>query len=162
MEVLMRRFYPYVYRILSRFSRKEADVEELMQDIWVKVFDNIKKLKEIEKFKSWLGRIAYHTGITYLRKASKEKALSDIPEPSVDVWDQVFSRDLYRLIWQELKTLKEKYQMPVILLFFEKMSYQEIALVMDTKLNTVKSLIKRGKELLKERLKAKGVEEWNI
>jgi len=74
----------------------------------------------------------------------------------------VFENEIYKMVWEELKALKMKYQLPIIMYFFENFSYEEIADVSGIKLNTIKSLIKRGKEILGAKLKQRGVAAWNI
>lgn len=162
LQELMKRYNPLVYRILLRFCRLKQDLDDLVQEVWIRVFFKIEKLEKLESFKSWLGNIAYHLGIDYLKKDSKNKERQQDEREFAAEEKEFFDQELHRLIWEEIVKLDKKYQVALTLFFFENLSYEEIAEVTDTKLNTVKSLIKRGKEFLKKQLEQRGLNLWNI
>lgn len=162
LQELMKRYNPLVYRILLRFCRLRQDLDDLVQETWVKVFFKIDKLKKPESFKSWLGNIAYHLGIDYLKQDKKNKARQQNGEEFIAQEAQVFDKDLHKMTYEEILKLDNRYQVALTLFFFEGLSYEEISEITDTKLNTTKSLIKRGKEMLKERLEKRGIALWNI
>ncbi len=157
---LMRMYNSLLYRILLRFCKIQTDLEELIQDVWVKVFFKIKKLKNSEKFKVWVSKIAYNLGIDYLKRKSYNST------EKTDIYvneDELYSfEEIQKIVWEEVKKLEIKYQMPIILYYFEHFTYPEIAKITRINENTVKSLIKRGKEKLKQNFQNRGLEKWNI
>jgi RNA polymerase sigma-70 factor (ECF subfamily) len=166
LRALMEKYNALLYRTLSRFCRIPHELEDLIQEIWVKAFFQLKKLKKNESFRSWLIRIAYHQGIDYLRMHRNEilsETMEEEPgQEKQEPYRPSFRDELEKMIWEELRDMKMKYQLPLILFFFEGFSYEEIQESIGVKLNTVKSLIRRGKEKLKAKLEAKGVKKWNI
>lgn len=160
---LMKEYNGLVYRVLSRFCNDSADLEELIQEVWIKVFFKIKELKKKASFRAWLVHIAYFLGIDYLRKKNNKKnKRAEIEEFFFEQTEKVFDQEIHKIVWEEVRKLKMKYQLPIIMYFFEQFSYEEIAEVSNIKLNTIKSLIKRGKEILAENLNKRGVNLWNI
>lgn len=163
LEELMIQFNGLLYRVLSRMVSSKIEIEELIQETWVKAYFKLDSLKDPELFKAWICRIAYNLGIDHLRK-KKLKLFSKEEEEMLwlDEKKDIEMNDVQKILWKNLKTLKEKYKMPLILYYFENFSYEEVAQIMNHKLNTIKSLIRRAKEQLKIKLESEGVNLWNL
>lgn len=163
LDPLMKKYGALVYRVLLRFSNPGPDLDDLAQEVWMKVFFKVKDLKKKTSFRAWLINIAYHEGIDHLKKLTQiKKKRQEVSDFFFEKGEEVFENEIYKMVWEELKALKMKYQLPIIMYFFENFSYEEIADVSGIKLNTIKSLIKRGKEILGAKLKQRGVAAWNI
>ncbi|HCL57080.1 MAG TPA: hypothetical protein DHW82_08755 [Spirochaetia bacterium] len=163
LEPLIKQYNALVYRVLLRFSNNPSDLDDLIQEVWIKVFYKIKELKKKESFRAWLIHIAYYMGIDYLKQQkSFLKKRQEVKDFFFEKNEEIFEKEIYKTLWEELKALKDKYQLPLIMYFFEQFSYDEIAEVSGIKTNTIKSLIKRGKDLLKEKLKKRGLGKWTI
>ncbi len=163
LDGLMKKYGALVYRVLLRFASPGPDLDDLAQEVWMKVFFKIKGLKNKKSFRAWLINIAYNEGIDYLKKITRiKKKHQEVSDFFFEKGEEVFENDIYKTVWEELKALKMKYQLPLIMYFFENFSYEEISDVSGIKLNTIKSLIRRGKEILGEKLKQRGLAAWSI
>src|SRR5262245_5842851 len=72
-ETLVRTFSPMVFRLISRFFRSREDVEDLAQDVFVKMFGRIDQVRPDENFPGWLQRVTVNTCYDELRKTRRRR-----------------------------------------------------------------------------------------
>src|SRR5436190_24039676 len=72
-ESLVKAFSPMVFRLISRFFRSREDVEDLAQDVFVKMFGRIDEVRPDENFPGWLQRVTVNTCYDELRKTSSRR-----------------------------------------------------------------------------------------
>src|SRR5471030_1453117 len=72
-EDLIRQFSPMVFRWISRFFRYREDVEDLAQDVFMKMFGHLDQVRPDENFPGWLRRVAVNTCYDELRRARRRK-----------------------------------------------------------------------------------------
>lgn len=89
MELIYNAYRSSLFNLAYRFTREFSQAEDLLQDIFLKIYANIKKLKSPEAFNSWLYRIAANTCISFARKKGKTKEIAleeigDIGAPEND------------------------------------------------------------------------------
>ena len=161
----------------------ERDLEDIVQDIYVKVFKNIASLKDSSSAFGWVRKIAVNTARNYHRKAETkheellyEKTGDDgdqlDPFDSFDVNDSmsavlpmpaeiIDAREGSRMIYDMIMELPEKQGLSLMDYFYNDMSVSEIALSMEVPENTVKSWLRRGKKAMQIKLetlaKEKGI-----
>ena len=161
----------------------ERDLEDIVQDIYVKVFKNIASLKDPSSAFGWVRKIAVNTARNYHRKAETkheellyEKTGDDgdqlDPFDSFDVNDSmsavlpmpaeiIDAREGSRMIYDMIMELPEKQGLSLMDYFYNDMSVSEIALSMEVPENTVKSWLRRGKKAMQIKLetlaKEKGI-----
>lgn len=155
------------YHILKMVKDKEQ-VEDLVQETFVKAFDNLNTYSTNYAFSTWLYRIATNHTIDYLRK-KKLKTLSiddpvktkdgememQLPDESAGTDRNIIRKQRQKIVRQAIENLPEKYRKVIELRHMEEKSYQEIADVLDSPLGTVKAHIFRARELLYKELKDK-------
>lgn len=76
-EVLIRRHNPYLYKVGRSYGFNQQDVEDLMQETFIKAFENLKKLENKEFFKTWLMRIMLNECYKKKHKAATRKETAD-------------------------------------------------------------------------------------
>ena len=161
----------------------ERDLEDIVQDIYVKVFKNIASLKDPSSAFGWVRKIAVNTARNYHRKAETkheellyEKTGDDgdqlDPFDSFDVNDSmsavlpmpaeiIDAREGSRMIYDMIMELPEKQGLSLMDYFYNDMLVSEIALSMEVPENTVKSWLRRGKKAMQIKLetlaKEKGI-----
>lgn len=146
----------YVRRIL--FVSVE-DAEDILQEIFIKVYRNINSYDPKYKFSSWIYRIAHNEAISYLRSKKRKQISKNISGGEDDIFEKIPSdidiegeylkKDSLKVITKGLKKLDSKYREVLILRFFEEKEYNEISEILHIPSGTVASLINRGKEKLK-------------
>src|SRR5438105_12171566 len=82
-ETIVRQFSPMLFRLISRFFRTREDVEDLAQDVFLKVFARIEQVRPDENFPGWLARVTVNTCYDELRKARRRKVAMETYGPEV-------------------------------------------------------------------------------
>lgn len=155
------------FHILKMIKDREQ-VEDLVQESFVKAFDNLNTYSTNYAFSTWLYRIATNHTIDYLRK-KKLKTLSidkprktkdgelemQLPDESAKTDRNIIRKQRQSIVRNAIEDLPEKYRKVIQLRHMEEKSYQEIAEVLDLPLGTVKAHIFRAREMLYKALKDK-------
>lgn len=155
------------YHILKMVKDKEQ-VEDLVQETFVKAFDNLNTYSTNYAFSTWLYRIATNHTIDYLRKKKLNTLSIDEPMKTKDgememqledesaVTDRnIIRKQRQKIVQNAIENLPEKYRKVIEMRHMEEKSYKEIADVLDSPLGTVKAHIFRARELLYKTLKDK-------
>ncbi|TYP95150.1 RNA polymerase sigma-70 factor, ECF subfamily [Fodinibius salinus] len=155
------------YHILKMVNDREQ-VEDLVQETFVKAFDNLDTYSTNYAFSTWLYRIATNHTIDYLRKKklntlsidspvkTKEGEMEmQLPDESASTDRKIIQKQRQKIVQQAIQDLPEKYRKVIELRHMEEKSYKEISEVLDSPLGTVKAHIFRARELLYKELKDK-------
>ena len=155
--ILVDRYEKKITRYARKFLYSPDDVKDIVQDVFVKVYVNIKSFDVKQRFSPWIYRIAHNEFVNALKKKKSEKisfidfdVLFPHPVASEAADAGVDRRDLRRLLDQSLEKIPAKYREPLVLYFFEEMSYREIADIMHLPASTVGIRLQRAKALLKK------------
>lgn len=150
----------FVYRTALRILNNSADAEEVTQDIFMKIYDNLKNFQFRSSFKTWVYRITVNTALNAYRKnrrqfehrADFEIALETAGH-SPEIIQVAQQADSEKAISSLLETLTAEHRAVIVLREIEGLSYEEIAQSLKINLNTVRSRLKRAREALLERRK---------
>ncbi len=172
---LIRRYERPVFSLVYRLVRDREKAEDLSQETFIKVLNNIDRYKPQFKFSSWIFKIAHNTALDELRRKEvptlsldgsphardAEQAAMTAPviasdEPTPE--DYLERKELGSEIEDAIGTLREEYRTAIVLRHVEGRAYEEIAEIMDVPLGTVKTFIHRGRLELRERLEHLRVE----
>lgn len=154
--VLIERYEVKIKRYARKFLSDKEDINDVVQEIFIKVYKNIESFDIKRKFSSWLYRIAHNELINALKK-KKRKVLPlldlDVFLPyyykNEDLNEKIDKKRMQEIIDKCLDDLDFKYQEPIVLHYFEELSYKEISDVMEIPVSTVGIRIKRAKEKIK-------------
>lgn len=166
---LIRKYQQRVYHFCLRMVHDAQDAEELTQDVFVKLFSNLKRFRAESKFSTWLFQIAKNLSLNKLQhmKRRKRYAHASLDEPkrakddevNIDLADdaedaeaQITGNETRQLVQDKIDELREEHRIPLILRDIEGMSYDEIARVMKLAEGTVKSRIHKARLELKNSL----------
>jgi RNA polymerase sigma-70 factor (ECF subfamily) len=160
--ILIDRYEEKIRRYSRKFLSDNEEINDILQDIFIKSYKNIQSFDTKRKFSSWFYRIAHNELINALKKR-KGSHLSLI---DLDVFfphylhdnslrEQINRKDMREIIEKCLDKLDFKYKEPIILYYFEGLNYKEIADVIHIPVSTVGVRIKRAKEIMKNILKNK-------
>ncbi|MCK4525882.1 RNA polymerase sigma factor [candidate division WOR-3 bacterium] len=145
-KIYTNRIFTIIYRVVGN----EADAEDISLEVMMKVYDKIGTFRAQAKLSTWVYRIAYNQGISFLRKKKNVQPLEYAKVPYEDKHIQYLERkEVNDLVRSKLMELPEKHRVALTLYHFEDLSYKEIAWTMGTKMSTVKTYIHRGREELK-------------
>lgn len=161
---LFHKYEKYLFNLCYGYTQNDNDALDLVQEIYIKVFNNIAKFNEDFPFRPWLRRIAVNTCLNYKRTIkSNVISLNRENDDGIEIQDNIASdynveqdilnSDTTKIIKQNIKKLPSKYRMIISLRYFEDLSYNQIAEVLHEPMGTVKTDIYRAKAMLKKSLK---------
>jgi RNA polymerase sigma-70 factor (ECF subfamily) len=149
-EAIVDQFAPMVFRLISRFFRTREDVEDLAQDVFLKVFARFDQVRPDENFPGWLARVTVNTCYDELRKARRRKIAMETYGPEVAA-EQTLpppEPDSFGKARLALQRLDPKLRIPLLLKEVEEMSVEEIARSMGLTETNVKVRLFRARKKL--------------
>lgn len=150
-EALYKQYYAYGMSVSLRYAHNRDEAVEIMNDSFIKVFENIAKYNKDHSFKSWFRRILINTAIDHYRKNNKHYNHLDedaIDDELVDV-SLVNKLDLNDLM-SLLNELPEQYRITFNLYEIEGYSHDEIASILNIAVGTSRSNLARAKKILRK------------
>ncbi len=160
--VLIERYEAKLDRYVRRLGvgRKE-DRQDVLQDIFIKVYRNLHAFDQSLSFSSWVYRIAHNETMSWFRKrkARPDHTLVDDGEEALSFVSDVHTADESALLREDqdvvrraLAELPQKYRDVLLLRFFEEKSYEEISDILHIPIGTVATLVFRAKDRLRHLL----------
>lgn len=162
--ILVKRYEEKMRRYARKFLSNDDDKKDIVQEIFIKAYINIKSFDTKRKFSSWLYRIAHNELVNNLKKKNK----SFLPLFNLDTFsphyyfnndkvnEKIDRKNTMKLIDKCFDELNVKYKEPIILYYLENLSYKEIADVMSIPVSTVGIRIKRAKKIMRSIFEKKG------
>ena len=153
-ETIVNQFAPMVFRLIGRFFRTREDVEDLAQDVFLKLFARIDQIKPDENFPGWLARVTVNTCYDELRKKRRRRIALETYGPLIPTETPGVAPDpdKFGKMRVALETLDAKFKVPLILKEVEEMSVEEIARTMGITQTNVKVRLFRARKKLSEML----------
>ena len=153
--ILVERYETKMLRYGKKFLTQYEDIEDAVQDVFIKAYTNIQSFNTSMSFSPWLYRIAHNTFINVIKKKGREPLSFFDPDTilkySADalVEPDIYSEEDRDMIEQTLAKLSPKYREPLVLYYFEEKGYKEIGYILHIPTSTVGIRIKRAKEKMK-------------
>ncbi|QDG76084.1 RNA polymerase sigma factor [Labrenzia sp. PHM005] len=160
-RLLIQRHIDRAYAVAYRILHNGPDAEDAVQDAFLKVWTQRGTWQAGKaKFSTWLFRVVTNRCIDLLRK-SKVDVTDELPELEDDACDQ--SEELERteaaeILEGAMGKLPDQQRIAIVLSYNESLSNPEIAEIMETTVSAVESLLKRGRQKLRDLLKSHSVE----
>lgn len=164
-EILMRRNNQKLYRVIRSYIKDEAEIEDLMQNSYIKAFTKLYQFKSESSFSTWLIRIGINETLARLNEKGKLFYLNDsyssfsktkileIPDKKqLNQQDKMIRNEAKQLLENAIDHLDSKYKIVYMMREVEEMSLKEIATALDLTLSNVKVRLHRSKEMLKDKL----------
>ena len=165
---LVDRYKQPITNLLARTLNDPAEAEDLAQNVFVQVYKSAHRYRVSARFSTWIYTIARNLCLNEIRRRSRhpaeslDKAGEEREEgPARQFVDlkaehaptELLRGELEEKIAEAVAALPEKQRMAVLLCREEELSYEEIARILDCSVSATKSLIHRGRETLKQKLK---------
>ena len=163
-ERLVERHQALVAGTVGRMLGDNSDVEDLAQQVFVRVWKSASRYQPRAKFTTWLLKITRNLVFNELRRRKRHSAIPLQSDPESEEMqlkdelaaapdDTLLEHELQRAIESAIAELPESQRMAVVLRRYQELSYEEIADVLDQTVPAVKSLLFRARTQLRERLK---------
>ena len=149
-NLLVSRWEKRIYNYLLRLVGNREDAMDLNQDVFLKAYQNLKRLEDPARFGPWLFRIAHNEAYSLLRKPRTESEAQERAEPSSGA--RMLPLETSMAVERALSLLTEEQREAVMLKVYQGFKFEEIAEVLDTPVSTIKSRVYTAMELLKESL----------
>jgi len=157
---LFDKYAPALRGVCLRYTRNDADADDLLQEGFIKILQNIKKYVETGSFKAWMKRIMINQAINFCKKKNqvflieltgKENQDLDVDDPDEDkkVESRIIDAGISpQQILELIKELPEGYRMVLNMYAIDGFSHKEIAEQLDISVNTSKSQLSRARKVL--------------
>lgn len=165
-KILIERYQKLVSHMVFRMVANRSDREDICQEVFIKVYQNLAGFHFESKLSTWIAQIAYNACINHLEKkrllllddpakGGEENALEQYPSDAATPDHYAERQDIATRLRSEIDKLPVHFRAIVTMYHLDEMSYEEIAEATGMPLGTVKSYLFRGRKLLKDRLSEK-------
>lgn len=146
--------------MVGRLVNSPEDLEEICQDVFLKVYERISEFNFQSKLSTWIATIAYRHAINHLRKQKIE--LADFPEDErfeerfvsdENLIESIEDNEMESVVMKLIEKLPAQYRVVLTLYHLEDMNYAEIGEATGMPEGTVKNYLFRARQLLKEKVK---------
>ena len=164
LELLIQSYLKPIYSFVYRYVGDTHDADDVTQDVFVKVWRNLKKFDQQKSFKTWIFAIAKNTAFDHLKKKKaipfsafeNEEGKNMIIETLADsspLPDELLEHaSTAQMLALAMKKLSPKYRMILFLRYNDHFTFREIAESLSESLNTVRSKHRRALSMLKKLL----------
>ena len=157
---IVNRYETKLLSFILRISNVSAEeAKDLLQDVFIKVYQNLNDFDPSLKFSSWIYRITRNHVISHYRKNKNKQTLlsSEVNDEILnnligdfDITKEVDHQILTKNILDVLNQIDDKYKEVIVLKYFEQKSYEEISDIIKKPKGTVATYLNRGKRKFKE------------
>jgi RNA polymerase sigma-70 factor (ECF subfamily) len=163
---LMKRYETKLLNYILKISNiSREDGEDILQEIFIKAYQNLNDFDLNYKFSNWIYSIAHNTTISAFRKKKvrpqtvswEDKDLDNLLESTLDIENTSFQELTHKHILKIINQLPLKYKDVVILKFVEGKDYREISDILQKPMGTIATLINRAKKYLHQELKKEDI-----
>ena len=149
-----------VWHMILRMVKQTEDAEDLCQEVFMRVFKDIKKFRGDSKLSTWIARITYNVCIDFLRKKGREK-LDFTADPGILINNEeemntpsqiINIVEIKNLVNSLIDQMPLHYRTVMTLFHLEELSYKEIGEITGMPEGTIKSYLSRGREIIRENI----------
>ncbi len=154
-EEIYRKTSSYIFSLVVRILGNQQEAEEVTQDVFLRIFKSLKNFRYESSFKTWIYRIAVNVAFSHAKKYTQNiKRFGDFDSAllSASIPHQgeikVAREENEKMVQRMLNILNPDQRACVILKDIDGLKYEEIAEVLDININTVRSRLKRARDIL--------------
>ena len=159
---LVSKYINPIYRFVLGYVKDKDIAEDITQDVFLKIWKNLKKVKKNKNFKSWVYTIAKNTTLDYLKKKKaiplsnfeneqgRNIVLEKLLDSSLPPDKLAMITESKRIFKSSLEKLSAKYKEVLSLYYYKYLNFNEIAQKLDEPVNTIKSRHRRGVIMLRK------------
>lgn len=157
-DQLMDEYSDGILHLVYTYVKNQSTAEDLTQEIFIKCYEKLNQFNNQASLKTWLYRIASNHCKDYLRSwhyrkiTLNEKIFDYIPSKSKHIEEEIIAKNEEDNLTNTVMALPIKYREVVFLHYYEELSLTELSKVTGVNINTIKTRLKRAKELLKDKM----------
>jgi len=158
---LVQRYQDPVFGMALRFVGGRGDAEDIAQEAFLRVYKNLDTFKGEARFSTWLYRITFNLCADWLRRNRRADRRAAAVEEAAEVADQrmdleqgILESERRAEIRSAIDALDERYRNVIVLLYYQGLSYGQIAAVLGVPAKTVETRLYRARKLIREYLES--------
>jgi len=157
-ELLVKQYERLVFFVVKRMVTEQEDIEDICQEVFIKVYQSINRFMFQSRLSTWIARIAYLTAINHLKKNKKHKPgdnMADVDNYHFTTDDPEYlltKKDASAYINYPVEQMPPQYKTVLTLYHLNEFSYQEIEEITGMPEGTIKNYLFRARKLLKQKL----------
>lgn len=161
---LYQMFASRLYGVSLRYADNEEDAKDILQEGFIKIFENLGQYKQNGSLEGWMRKIIVNTGLEKIRKEGKIRLVEDETYASnihmnyEHVLEEMQHKDLLKMI----QDLSVQYRMVFNLYVIEGYSHREISQKLQISEGTSKSNLSRAREILKKKIKEQYIKQSRV
>ena len=159
---LVERHSAGLFNFLNYKTNSPHDTEDLVQDTFVKAYENIHRYKDTWKFSTWLFTIASRLVSSHFRKSRPCQVLDEIESDDLQPGQKLIAQEMHQSLWEMAAGLSHNQYQALWLKYAQDMSVKEIARVLRKSQVNVKVILYRARINLAKRLQQVTVEEASM
>ena len=157
MKLLMDSYQSRLYWHIRRFVVDSDATEDILQDTFIKVYQNFHQFKQDSQLYTWLYRIATNEALQYINKQKRMQKSSQDVEKDLEnlVADNASSdaEEIQVLLQKAIQSLPEKQKLVFSMRYYEEMPYEEMSQVLDMSVSTLKTNYHYAKQKVEDYIK---------
>ncbi|NIA02092.1 MAG: sigma-70 family RNA polymerase sigma factor [Nitrospirae bacterium] len=151
-----RQLFAYIKRLMKI---SDGDAEDILQEVFIKTYENLNDFDRDLKFSSWIYRITYNHTISYYRKNKAKLQMLSLEDNEIifeklrsefNLTESIDKKILKEKIQELLDQLDKKYKDVLILKYLEEKNYTEISNILRKPMGTIATLLNRAKDKFRE------------
>lgn len=159
--VFYNKYKNYLFGICLRYAKSKEEAEDMFQEAFVRIFEGLKNVKNLNAIDFWLKQVAVNTAINYYKKQLRFNQIKDFEhiafaesnQDHLKIMDDLSTAELLDII----NDLPDGYRVVFNLYVIDGYTHPEIAKLLGISVNTSKSQLSRAKEQIRATLKKKGI-----
>lgn len=148
---IWEQFNKPLKNFINKRVQKEEDAEDILQEIFIKVHNNIESLKDDKKVYAWIYQITRNVIVDYYRRSEISIEFLELPENLTDnkEYDLSLNGEIANCLKPMIESLPEDYKQAILLTEFENLTQKELSNRMGISVSGAKSRVQRARKKLK-------------
>ena len=161
-ELLFERHRTLVYRFVYQMAPRRDDAEDIVQEVFVRAYQNLHRYRDEAKFTTWLLRIATNLGTDRARMLNRRQTLEQKEAAGALTWmtvgdkedpvDNLQQEELKEVLRRAISALPEHHRNVIVMRDIEEMEYQDIAATLGCTIGGAKLRVLRARRALRDRV----------
>lgn len=166
-QILVQRYLNKIWRLSMSILKDEQEAEDAVQDVFLTLWKSLKTWdpQGKAKFSTWIYRVSFNKCIDIKRKHKPSTGAEDNDIVSKDQtqYQELLQKQLSEKLTSILKHLPDSQRSALLLFYYEELSVKEISVKLDRSEQSIRSLLKRGRATLKEKMQYdQAFQSWDI
>ena len=162
LQLLFRHNWAWLKGLVYSIVQNADDIDDVLQDICVRVISKIDSLRQPERFRPWLAVLARRRALRYRQQKAQrlrflDEELADLKcdEKAAELLENIEQKEQYQQIMDAINSLPDKYRQVFVLEHIDDLTYRQIAEILDIPVTTVQVRLVRARQMLYKKVTGK-------